>query len=169
LLEIRPEQAADHDAARLVLQLAFGPDSVEAGLVDALRASNAHVPDLCLVAVHEDEVVGHIFFSRAQLASGHGVLALAPMAVVPEWQRRGVGSALVEEGLRRAAESGYPLMVVVGHPEYYPRFGFEPAAEHGVEAPWDVPPEAWMTRRLPAYRTDARGLVKYPAAFDDFA
>jgi len=88
------------------------------------------------------------------------------MAVLPQAQRRGVGSQLVEESLERAAQMDFPLVVVLGHPTYYPRFGFEPAAGYGVTAPWEVPPEAWMVHRLPAYRPEARGLVTYAAAFD---
>lgn len=164
---IRPEVPADHDAARHVLERAFGAGAGEADLVDALRAARAHVPELCLVATgSEGELVGHLFFSRARLASGHDVLALAPMAVLPQWQGRGVGSRMVEDGLERAARTEFALVVVLGHPEYYPRFGFEPAAAFGLAAPWDVPPEAWMALPLPAYRPEARGLVTYPPAFD---
>jgi putative acetyltransferase len=163
---IRPEEPRDADATRRVLELAFGAGASEADLVEALRAAGDHVPELCLVAVAgEGEVVGHLFFSRARLASGHDVLALAPMAVVPERQRQGVGAQLVEDGLERAARTAFPLVVVLGHPEYYPRFGFEPAAAFGVTAPWEVPPEAWMAKPLPAYRPQARGLVAYPPAF----
>jgi putative acetyltransferase len=169
LLAIRPEEPADHDAVRSLLQAAFGPGSVEADLVDALRAADAHVPDLCLVALDDDEIVGHIFFTRARLSSSDEVLALAPMAVLPGRQREGVGSRLVEESLRLASETDFPFAIVLGHPEYYPRFGFEPAADHGVECPWKVPPEAWMAHRLPAHRSGARGLVTYPPAFDEFA
>jgi putative acetyltransferase len=144
---------------------AFGqPD--EAELIDALRAAGDHVPELCLVAISGDgDLLGHIFFSEARLDAGPAVLALAPMAVLPDRQGQGVGSALVRESLRRAAETDYPLVVVLGHPEYYPRFGFEPGAEHGVRCPYDAPPEAWMVKRLPAYRPEARGLVIYPAPF----
>jgi putative acetyltransferase len=166
MLTLRLERPQDYDAIRWLHRAAFGPDSPEASLVDALRSSGANVGELSLVAVDADEVIGHVFFSRARLDSGHHVLALAPMAVLPEFQRSGVGSRLVEESLRRAAETDFPLVVVVGHPEYYPRFGFEPAQAYGVTAPWDVPPEAWMVFRLPAYRPDARGLVTYAPAFD---
>jgi putative acetyltransferase len=165
-LLIRPERPEDREAIHHLNEEAFGqPD--EAELVDALRAAGDQVPELCLVAVSGDgELIGHIFFSEARLDSNAAVLALAPMAVLPGRQGRGVGSALVRESLRRAAETDYPLVVVLGHPEYYPRFGFEPGAEHGVVCPYEVPPEAWMVQRLPAYRREVCGRVIYPAPFD---
>jgi putative acetyltransferase len=121
---------------------------------------------LCLVALEGEEVVGHIVFSRARLASGHEVLALAPMAVVPERQRAGIGSRLIRDALTKAQATGFPLVVVLGHPEYYPRFGFEPASAHGIEAPWDVPPPAWMALPLPTHDPTARGMVTYARAFE---
>lgn len=165
-MEIRAERDEDHAAVRHLNESAFGPGSPEAGLVEALRANGAHVAALCLVAVDGDEVIGHIFYSRARLESGHEVLALAPMAVLPERQRSGVGKALVEASLALAAQTDYPLVVVLGHPEYYPRFGFEPAAGYGVVCPWEVPAEAWMLLPLPAHRPEARGRVTYAAPFD---
>jgi putative acetyltransferase len=138
---------------------------VEAQIVEALRESEAHVPELCLVAIHDGSVVGHIAFSRVRLESGPEVLALAPMAVLPEYQLQGAGSALVSEALERAAETHFPLIVVVGHADYYPRFGFESADALGIEAPFEVPPEAWMAFRLPSYTPEARGTVIYPDAF----
>jgi putative acetyltransferase len=165
VVEVRPEAPGDFGAIRAVHERAFAPSQEEADLVDALRASEAHVPELCLVALLDGAVVGHIAFSRAHLSSGPPVLALAPMGVVPEHQRQGVGTALVSEALRRAAETDFPLVVVVGHPAYYPRFGFEPADGLGVAAPFAVPAEAWMVHRLPGYRRDARGTVVYPEAF----
>jgi putative acetyltransferase len=169
MVAIRPERPEDHDAARTLLEQAFGDGSPEGALVDALRAEGAHVPELCLVALDGDEVVGHIFFSRAELASGHEVLALAPMAVAPARQREGIGGRLVEAALDAARATEYPLVVVLGHPEYYPRFGFEPAAASGIEAPWEVPPEAWMALPLPAYDARARGMVTYASAFGAFS
>jgi putative acetyltransferase len=166
MLTIRPERSEDYHAVRRVLQQVFGRDASEADLVDALRASSASVPDLCLVALDDEDIVGHLFFSRARLDSGDDVLALAPMAVVPGRQREGIGSLLLKDGLRRATETAFPLIVVVGHATYYPRFGFVPADAHGIRAPWDVPAEAWMVLRLPAYRPTVRGLVTYPQAFD---
>ena len=166
MVTIRPERPEDYAAARQVHERAFGAESGEAGLVDALRAEGSHVPALCLVAADGDDVVGHIVFSRARLASGHEVLALAPMAVLPDRQRMSIGSQLVRAALERAAATDHALVVVLGHPAYYPRFGFEPAADYGVLAPWDVPPEAWMVHPLPAYTTAAGGLVTYSPAFD---
>jgi predicted N-acetyltransferase YhbS len=104
-------------------------------------------------------------FSRAALGSGHVVLVLAPVGVVPERQGAGIGSALVREVLARAGETGYGLVVLLGHPSYYPRFGFEPAGGLGIESPYDVPPEAWMALRLPGYEPAMRGRVTYAEAF----
>jgi putative acetyltransferase len=163
--DVRPEAAPDHDAIRRVHELAFAPSPGEARLVDELRKAGDLVPELCLVAVDDGEVVGHIAYSRARLESGHEVLSLAPMGVLPDRQRSGIGSALVRESLERAAETDFPLVVVLGHPEYYPRFGFEPAAPLGVIDPYGAPAEAWMAQRLPRYVPEARGLVAYPEAF----
>ena len=133
--------------------------------MDALRDSDAHVQELCLVAMLDGSVVGHVAFSRARLVDGPQVLALAPMAVRPDHQRRGAGTALLSEALKRAATTHFPLIVVVGHADYYPRFGFEPADALGIKAPFGVPPEAWMAYRLPAYTPELRGTVTYPDAF----
>ena len=160
--EIRPEAPADFGAIRAVHLQAF-PTPLEADLVEALRDTADHVPELCLVAVEDGVLAGHIAYSRARLAGGAEVLALAPMAVLPECQRRGLGSGLVRESLRLAAATAHPLVIVVGHPEYYPRFGFESAGELGLEAPFPVPAEAWMAFRLPAYDASAAGAVEYAA------
>jgi putative acetyltransferase len=163
-LAIRAERPENHAAIRRVHELAFRQVD-EADLVEALRAAGDHVPRLCLVAVDGDDVVGHIFFSEARLDTGVPVLALAPMGVLPDRQRQGVGSVLMREGLRRAAATDFPLVVVVGHADYYPRFGFERGEDHGVACPFPVPAEAWMVHLLPAYRPEARGTVEYPEAF----
>src|SRR5687768_10718155 len=121
---IRAETAEDIPAVRRVNELAFRqPD--EANLVDALRTT-AH-PHISLVAVRNRQVVGHIFFSPVTLEtvdSAFSILGLAPMAVLPENQRQGVGSQLVREGLKECQRIGCDVVVVVGHPEFYPRFGF---------------------------------------------
>ena len=165
--KIRREAPGDEDAVRELLVRAFAPSPAEAQLVDALRGSDDAVPQLWLVALRDGKVVGHIAFSEARLDSGHDVLVLAPMAVLPELQGRGAGTALVREGLRRAGRTGYPLVSVLGHPDYYPRFGFEPADPLGIQAPFEVPSEAWMALPLPSYTAEARGVVQYADAFAD--
>jgi putative acetyltransferase len=165
--EVRPESPQDADAIARVHIAAFAPSLDEAALVDALRASRASVPELCLVALLGEEVAGHVAFSRAQLASGHPVLVLAPMGVLPSRQGRGAGSALVAEGMRRGAQTDAALVVVLGRPTFYARFGFEPVAAVGVEAPFEAPGEAWMAHRLsPAVDSgEPRGRIVFPEAF----
>jgi putative acetyltransferase len=162
---VRPERPEDYTAIRAIHERAFDPSPVEAQLVEALRDDDAHVPALCLVAIGRGEIAGHIFFSKAHLQPGPQILALAPMAVVPEHQRKGAGGALLAEALNRAEETDFPFIVVVGHADYYPGFGFEPADPLGIAAPFDVPAEAWMAYRLPAYSPEVRGTVVYPDAF----
>ena len=123
-MRIRPETAADLAAIREVNRLAFDGED-EARLVDALR--DGGYVRLSLVAEEEGRVVGHILFSDLPIVTEGGTvqaLALAPMAVIPSHQRRGIGSMLVGEGLRTCAEAGHRIVVVLGHPEFYPRFGF---------------------------------------------
>jgi putative acetyltransferase len=167
MLVIRPERAGDLDAIRAVNRSAFGQDD-EARLVDALRSSPAFVPELSLVAEIDGVVCGHILFSRIGVRSEAGVvpaLALAPMAVDPERQRRGIGSALVRHGLEDARRLGHRVVIVVGHPEYYPRFGFQPASRWGVKALFAVPDEAFLLVELEPGSARA-GAVEYPREFE---
>jgi putative acetyltransferase len=162
---VRSEQPGDRDAIRRVNELAFeGP--AEADIVDALRDSEAWLPNLSLVAEDGRGIVGHALFSLVRLDSGPELLSLGPMAVLPNRQRGGVGTALVRRGLRRARGTEYPLVVVLGHPDYYPRFGFRTARPYGIETPYDAPEEAWMALPLPAYHDQVRGTVLYPPAWD---
>ncbi|MGE3844228.1 MAG: GNAT family N-acetyltransferase [Vicinamibacterales bacterium] len=144
MLEIRDELPADIAAIREVNRQAFGQEQ-EGRLVDALRANGAAL--LSLVAVVDGSVVGHIFFSPLEVGAVSGA-ALAPMAVLPGYQRRGIGSRLVEGGLERLRVARCPFVVVVGHPAFYPRFGFELAAKYGLGCQWDVPEEAFMVAVL---------------------
>lgn len=140
---------------------------MEAGLVDRLR--DAAQPVISMVAVDVEKVVGHVLFSPVVL-SEHDylrIMGLAPMAVAPEYQRKGVGSALVRAGLERCKALGYGAVVVLGHPEYYPRFGFVPAARFGVRCVYDAPEEAFMLVELqPGYLDGAQGTIFYHATFD---
>ena len=161
----RAEQSGDEAAIRRVNQIAFDRPE-EANLVDALRGSEAWLSELSLVAEDDSGIVGHALFSVVDLNGGVELLSLGPMAVVSHRQRTGVGKALVMHGRERARQTTYPLVVVLGHPGYYPRFGFEPARRLGVDTPYDVPDEAWMALRLPAYdEKRPRGTVRYPPAW----
>lgn len=164
-LRIRPERSGDEAGVRAVQLAAFAPSTGEARLVELLRSSEAHVPQLCLVALEADTIIGHVAFSLATLGGEQPVLALAPLAVAPGRQGRGVGTALTQAAIERARGLAYPLIIVLGHAAYYPRFGFEPAAALGITAPFEVPSDAWMACRLPAYTPEARGKVRYADAF----
>jgi putative acetyltransferase len=163
-ITIRPETAADIPATRRVNELAFGSAS-EANLVDALR-EKAH-PHISLVAVVEDQVVGHIFFSPVSIESGPAnAMGLAPMAVLPEYQKQGIGSLLVRHGLVEAHRAGFDIVVVLGHPQYYPRFGFFPASQKELRCEYPVPDEVFMVIELePGALNGKQGLVKYHPEF----
>lgn len=162
---VRPETPADHQAVARLHTEAFGGPA-EARLVDLLRGTDDFVEDLSLVAERDGEVVGHILFSRVRVGE-EAALALAPMAVAPAHQRAGVGTALAREGLARAMVRREAAVVVLGHPDYYPRFGFLPAGRFGIEPPWpDVPDGAFLVLPLPGYTEACRGVVVYPPAFD---
>jgi putative acetyltransferase len=166
MMAVRAEAPGDENAIRRLNELAFdGP--VEADLIDALRGSEAWLPEFSLVADDGAGIVGHVLFSVVRLDSGPELLSLGPMAVLPERQRGGVGGALIRRGLELAQSSAYPLVVVLGHPAYYPRFGFQPARGYGIETPYEAPDEAWMALPLPRYDEAIRGTVVYPPAWSD--
>ena len=136
-------------------------------MVDAIRRSDRFVPELSLVAELEGAVVGHVMLSYVELGEdSRRVLELGPMSVAPEHQRNRIGSALVEEALRRADERGEPLVLVLGHPTYYPRFGFRPASELGLFPPDPrIRDEAFMAIPLRSYDPTLRGRVVLPPMF----
>jgi putative acetyltransferase len=161
---VRSETVDDHGAIRAVVEAAMRAE--EARLVDLLRDSVHYVPDLALVAEEDGEILGFVMISYAALGDDR-VLSLAPVAVAPSRQREGIGTALIEEALRRADAMAEPLVIVLGHASYYPRFGFEPARRHGIEPPDGVPDDVFMVKRLRSYGPAYRGRVVYPPAFDD--
>lgn len=162
---VRPETAADVEAVRRVNRLAFGQDE-EAGIVDALRAGG-HVR-MSLVAEVNGVVVGHILFSRLPILTNAGTveaISLAPMAVLPEYQRKNIGSALVEQGLESCRAAGHRIVVVLGHPEFYPRFGFSAKLAEPLLSPFDGR-AAWMaTALVPGALDGVAGWVQYPPPF----
>jgi putative acetyltransferase len=168
MIAVRAETPNDYSAVRRVNEAAFGRPE-EARLVDALREEAS--PFISLVADEDGRVVGHIFFSPVMIkeeeAGSTVALGLAPMAVLPEFQKRGVGSLLVREGLKESLRLGHEVVVVLGHPEYYPRFGFTQAKQKGLSCEYPVPDEAFMVAELrPGALEGRRGLVKYHAAFN---
>ena len=170
MIAIRPETTEDAAQVRHVNELAFAQPA-EADLVEKLR--QARTDALSLVAV-DDDVVGHILFTPVVVESaGRRVLGmgLAPMAVLPDRQRQGIGSQLVRRGLDILRERGCPFVVVVGHPEYYPRFGFEPASTHGLASQWEgMPDAAFMALVLDVTAmAGVSGVAKYREEFNEVA
>jgi putative acetyltransferase len=162
MIEIRSERPGDIPAIRTVHRRAFGKDQ-EANLVDALRSDGAVT--LSLVATDDDQVVGHILYSPAEIGHVSGA-GLAPVAVLPEHQRQGIGGRLIEEGNRRLKDAGCPFVVVLGHADYYPRFGFTPARPLGITCEWNVPDDVFLVSILdPESMRGVSGMAKYRDEF----
>ncbi|WP_395571750.1 GNAT family N-acetyltransferase [Streptomyces sp. BK79] len=161
----RPETPDDVPAVRGINLAAF-PTAAEADLVEALRADpEVWIEGLSLLATTPDDTpVAHALITRCHVDE-HPALALAPCAVLPSAQRTGAGSAAVRAALEAARTRGENLVVVLGHPDYYPRFGFTPASRFGVRASFEVPDEALMALALDATRPVPAGTIRYPAAF----
>jgi len=141
---IRREQPQDIPEIRQVLIRAFG-QKLEASIVDKLRKNCNSI--LSLVAFADGKIVGHIMFSPVVIEGKQGKLvgtSLAPLAVLPEYQRKGIGTQLMQTAIARIKEGGCPYIIVIGHPEYYARFGFEQAGRFGISSEWGVPDEAFM-------------------------
>jgi len=163
VIEIREERSDDVPAVRDLNRRAFGQDQ-ESNIVDALRANGAAL--LSLVATLNDQVVGHIMYSPVSIEGNVTGAALGPMALLPEHQRQGIGSKLIETGNQKLKDAGYPFITVVGHADYYPRFGFRPAGEHGIKCEWDVPDDVFMLLVLDEAKTEGvSGLAKYRHEF----
>jgi putative acetyltransferase len=170
-VEIRPERAGDEGEIRDVNVAAFG-GSVEAGIVDRLRGTDRWLDGGSLVAVARSRVVGHLLISAGDLipATGGGARRLwlvGPVAVAPDHQRRGIGSALMLRAIAFATERRQPVLCLLGHADFYPRFGFERATALGLEPPEPWPDENWLALRLAGWNASWRGWVRYPPAFSD--
>jgi putative acetyltransferase len=164
-MQIRPEEKSD-EAAVFGINAAAFPTDAEAKLVDSLRlAANPYVS---LVAEDDQELVGHILFTPVRLEPFDDLhlMGLAPMAVSPSQQRSGIGTALVKAGLESCKALGIGAVAVLGHPEYYPRFGFRPSSQFGIKSEYDVPEDVFMLLELsPDYLQGKEGIIKYHAAF----
>ena len=169
MIAVRHEAADDVAAIRLVNERAFERTD-EADLIDALRAADAAT--LSLVAVLGQKIVGHILFTHVDVIAEHSryaAVALGPMAVQPTYQKRVVGSKMILAALDELRQAGHGVVVVLGHPHYYPRFGFVPASRYGIRCPYDAPDEAFMALNLregEAATERLAGTVRYHPAFD---
>jgi putative acetyltransferase len=164
---VRPEKPEDVSAIHTVVELAFGR-AAEADLVDALRRNGKVI--LSLVADDNGQIAGHILFSPVTLRSNETELTgvgLAPLAVIPDRQNRRIGSMLVEEGLKRLREDGCRFVVVLGHPHYYPRFGFIPAGRFDIKSEYDVADKVFMAMELQAGALRRQsGIARYQPEFN---
>ena len=170
MITIRPEKTMDYSAIFKINQLAFRNRTAEALLIEAVRESESFNSNLSLVAEKQGELIGHILFSEIYLQTQDEklmALALAPMAVLPQYQRQGIGSSLVRKGLEASKEAGYKIVIVLGHPNFYPRFGFLAELALPLKCPYGDCGEAWMALELiPESLKGVRGEVVYPPAFE---
>ncbi|NMG06079.1 GNAT family N-acetyltransferase [Brasilonema sp. UFV-L1] len=169
MLDFAPETENQKAKIHQVITDAFGRTQ-EAELVDKIRNSPNFIPELSLVALENGDVLGHILFSRIFINAPHQIpaLALAPLAVKPQRQRQGIGSQLVQVGLSKCRQSDYPIVVVVGNPHYYRRFGFQKASQFGLHSSLPIPDEAFMILELkPSALININGNVCYPAYFNE--
>ena len=172
-LLIRTETESDHTAVFEVIQRAFASEAIsdhdEQYLVERLRMSEGFLPNLSLVAEWREQVVGHIIFTPIKIVDGdhaYPSLALAPVSVLPDFQGRGIGGQLIEKGHELAREAGHTSVVLLGHAQYYPRFGYQPAHNFDIRLPFEVPLENCMAIELqPGSLNTVRGIVQYPRAF----
>ncbi|MGL5750983.1 MAG: GNAT family N-acetyltransferase [Paraclostridium sp.] len=161
---IRQEEIKDYNEIREMVKTAFETaehtDGTEYILVDKLRKSTEFIPELALVAEEEGKILGHIMFTKIKI--GNEVeLALAPLSVSPSAQRKGVGTALMNNAHKIAKDLGYDIIVVLGSEKYYPRVGYKPASEFGISAPFDVPNENFMALSLNDAEKNYNGTVEY--------
>jgi len=166
---IRQEKPEDIDDIHALNELAFGQPQ-EANIIDKLRINCDNL--LSLVAVENEKIVGHILFSPATIEVQHGVIkgmGLAPMAVLPEMHRKGIGTQFVKAGIENLRKMQCPFVIVLGHPEYYPRFGFERALLYEIKCQWEgIPDVAFMILWLDKSTMDpVSGLAKYRDEFNE--
>ncbi len=168
-LTIRQETDKDINKVYNVVKEAFiyekYSDHDEQNLVNRLRKSNAFVPELSIVAEMDEKIVGQILFTRIKIGNNIS-LALAPLSVLPVYQGKGIGGRLILRGHRVAKELGYTSVIILGHPSYYPRFGYRPASLWNIKAPFDVPDDSFMAiELLPNGLKNVSGIVEYAKEF----
>lgn len=168
-VKIREEIRTDFDEIKALLENAF-EGSEEADLVERIRNSTYYIPKLSLVATYRNKVVGHILLSKIKINSRNHIissLALAPVSVLKKFQRQGIGAKLIMTGLEKATLMGYKSVILLGHSDYYPRFGFEPTSIWEIKPPFDVPEENFMGIELvPKGLNCGPGIVEYPEVWN---
>ena len=167
-ITVRQETPADHAAVYALTKAAFAgmehADGTEQDLVERLRGCGAFIPELSLVAEKEGTIIGHIMFTKITFG-GAAALCLAPLSVLPEYQRQGVGTVLIERGHKIAAGMGYDVCTLVGHADYYPRFGYERASKYGITQPFPAPDECVMVKFLTDAGKSVTGAAVFPPEF----
>lgn len=174
-ISIRQEQIEDYAITKNVVKNAFEgmefSDQKEHELVARIRRAEEFIPELSLVAVHKKstEIVGHILLSKIKIVNQEQSvesLALAPVSVLPKYQKEGIGTCLIHEALKKAKVLGYKSVIVMGHPDYYPKFGFKKASLWGINPPFEVADEVFMALELEQDALDnVSGVVEYPSVF----
>jgi putative acetyltransferase len=170
IILVRSEEKNDYEAIRKINDLAFNQIN-EGVMIKKLRDNPDFIAELSLVAVVDNEVVGHILFFPIKIKNNSEIaisLSLGPIAIHPNFQNKGIGSKLVVEGLKKAKKLGFTSVIVLGHPNYYPRFGFQPASKWKIRLQMDVPDEAFMAVELKQDSLNkCSGIVEYPNEFLD--
>jgi len=164
---IRREKKEDFNSIYEVNKQAFKQKD-ESELIERIRAGNNFIPELSLVAEENGRIIGYILLSKIKILGRkeYESLALAPMAVLPKFQKQGIGGKLIKEGLKKARKLGFNSVIVLGHQEYYPRFGFEKASKWNIKCPFEAPDEAFMAIELKVEAlADESGIVEYPKEF----
>ena len=169
MFKIRKENKNDYNEVYNVIKKAFETaehsDGNEQDLVVRLRKSRAFIPELSLVAVEENKIVGYILFTKIKIKDNIE-LALAPLAVLPEYQRKGIGKKLIETGHNIAKNLGYHYSIVLGSENYYSKMGYIPAIQYGIKAPFQVPDENFMAIKLNDTNIEIKGTVEYAKEFE---
>lgn len=172
---IRPELNTEYNKTEEIIKKAFlneeYSDQKEHLLVNRIRKSDAFIPELSLVALNlGEDVIGHILLSKIKIIDGNNEvdsLALAPVSVTPKYQKKGIGSQLIQAALKNAKDLGYRSVIVLGHKDYYPKFGFKPASLWNIQAPFEVPDEVFMALELTTNSLEkVQGVVHYSKAFE---
>lgn len=168
MIDIRPEIPADYDEIRQLVRKSFETaehtNGDEYNLVGRLRNSRAYIPELSLVAERNGKLAGHIMFTQIRVGNTTQLI-LAPLSVLPEYQKQGIGSALIAAGHAAAQKTEYEFSILVGHASYYPKFGYRPAAEFGLRCPLEVPPECFMAFNLKGRKTCLNAEIEFPPEF----